>query len=74
MKSDCPQLRHADRRSLLFSTRRKPDVLTGSEAISGVQTLSRSILNDAGQVIAQDDYFNLTGICPAPLKCPMLKD
>jgi RHS repeat-associated protein len=35
---------------------------TGTEAISGVQSLSRSVLNDAGQVVYQDQYFDLTGV------------
>src|SRR5262245_34056195 len=37
----------------------RPD---GTEAISGVQTLSREVLNEAGQVVFRDEYFNLTGI------------
>src|SRR5262249_39020144 len=35
---------------------------TGTEAISGLQTLSRSYTNNAGQLTRQDDYFNLTGV------------
>jgi RHS repeat-associated protein len=35
---------------------------TGTESISGIQTLSRSVVNAAGQVIATDQYFNLTGV------------
>jgi RHS repeat-associated protein len=34
---------------------------TGTESISGVQTLSRAVLNDAGQAVAQDQYFTLSG-------------
>jgi RHS repeat-associated protein len=34
----------------------------GSEPVSGVQTLSRTTVNAAGQVISQDDYFNLSGL------------
>jgi YD repeat-containing protein len=34
----------------------------GSEAVSGVQTLSRSYTNSGGQVVEQDDYFNLSGV------------
>lgn len=34
----------------------------GTEAISGLQTLTRDYTNDAGQVIAEDDYFNLGGL------------
>ena len=34
----------------------------GTEAISGVQTLSRSYTNSAGQVVETDDYFNLSGV------------
>ncbi|MEI7687132.1 MAG: hypothetical protein WCL32_19105, partial [Planctomycetota bacterium] len=37
----------------------RPD---GTEAISGIQSLSRSYVNDAGQVIASDTYFDLTGV------------
>ena len=37
-------------------------VPTGTEAISGVVSLSRSILNDAGQTVETDDYFDLSGI------------
>ncbi|MCZ2344266.1 MAG: hypothetical protein LC104_21105 [Bacteroidales bacterium] len=35
---------------------------TGAEAISGVLSLSRSHVNEAGQVVHQDDYFDLTGL------------
>jgi RHS repeat-associated protein len=34
----------------------------GTEAISNVQTLSRSLTNAAGQVVEVDQYFNLTGV------------
>jgi YD repeat-containing protein len=34
----------------------------GTEAVSGLQTLSRSYVNSAGQVTTQDDYFNLAGL------------
>ncbi len=34
----------------------------GTEAVSGLQTLSRSYTNAAGQVVRQDDYFNLSGV------------
>jgi RHS repeat-associated protein len=34
----------------------------GAEAIGGVQTLSRAYMNAAGQVVAEDDYFNLSGL------------
>ena len=34
----------------------------GSEPISNVESLSRSYLNAAGQVVNRDDYFNLSGI------------
>ncbi len=34
----------------------------GSEAISGLQSLTRDYTNDAGQVIAEDQYFNLGGL------------
>jgi len=37
-------------------------VPTGTEAISEVQSLTRSYTNDAGQVIATDVYFNLSGL------------
>ena len=37
-------------------------VPTGTEAISGVVSLSRSILNDAGQTVETDDYYDLSGI------------
>ncbi len=33
----------------------------GSESVSGVQTLSRSVLNDAGQAIYSDQYISLSG-------------
>jgi RHS repeat-associated protein len=35
---------------------------TGGEAISNLESLSRSYTNAAGQVIYRDDYFNLSGI------------
>jgi RHS repeat-associated protein len=34
----------------------------GTEAISGVQTLSRVLTNTGGQVTEEDDYFNLSGV------------
>ena len=34
----------------------------GTETISGLTSLSRSILNDAGQVIESDAYFHLDGL------------
>jgi RHS repeat-associated protein len=34
----------------------------GTEAISGLQSLTRDYTNDAGQVIAEDSYFNLGGL------------
>jgi YD repeat-containing protein len=35
----------------------------GSEAISNtLQTLTRDYTNDAGQVVSEDDYFNLGGL------------
>jgi RHS repeat-associated protein len=34
----------------------------GSEPISQVQSLSRQYMNDAGQVVAEDDYFDLAGL------------
>jgi RHS repeat-associated protein len=34
----------------------------GGENVSGLQTLARSYTNAAGQVVNQDDYFNLTGL------------
>src|SRR5262249_15826309 len=34
---------------------------TGAESISGVQSLSRAVLNQAGQTTATDSYFDLTG-------------
>jgi RHS repeat-associated protein len=34
----------------------------GTEAISGLQTLARQYTNSAGQVIAADAYFNLSGV------------
>ena len=37
----------------------RPD---GTESISGLQTLSRTYTNAAGQVIYQDQYFNLSGL------------
>jgi RHS repeat-associated protein len=38
---------------------------TGTEAISGLQTLKRTAMNSAGQVTDQYDYFNLAGIAYA---------
>ena len=38
----------------------------GSEAISDVQSLTVDVTNAAGQVIAEDDYFNLAGLTFAP--------
>lgn len=35
---------------------------TGTESIGGVLTLSRTVLNDAGQAVYSDQYFNLTGV------------
>jgi hypothetical protein len=34
----------------------------GTETISGLESLSRSIMNAAGQVVEQDHYFDLTGV------------
>jgi RHS repeat-associated protein len=34
----------------------------GTEAISGLQTLTRDYSNSAGQVVMHDAYFNLTGL------------
>jgi hypothetical protein len=34
----------------------------GTEAISGLQTLSRAYVDAAGQVVAADSYFNLSGL------------
>jgi RHS repeat-associated protein len=34
----------------------------GTESISGLQSLTRSHLNDAGQAIYEDNYFSLTGL------------
>jgi hypothetical protein len=34
----------------------------GTEAISGLQSLSRTYVSDGGQVTRQDDYFNLAGL------------
>ncbi|HEY7312113.1 MAG TPA: hypothetical protein VH643_22300 [Gemmataceae bacterium] len=34
----------------------------GTEAIAGLQSLTRDYTNAAGQVIAEDDYFNLGGL------------
>jgi len=34
----------------------------GTEAVAGLQSLSRSYRNAAGQVVAQDDYFTLGGL------------
>jgi RHS repeat-associated protein len=35
---------------------------TGSEAISGLQSLSRTLTNSADQTVEQDAYFNLSGL------------
>jgi hypothetical protein len=35
---------------------------TGTEAISGIQSLSRQVMNDAGQTVYSDQYFDLTGV------------
>lgn len=35
---------------------------TGTESVSNVESLSRTYLNAAGQVIYRDDYFNLDGL------------
>ena len=35
---------------------------TGTETISGLQTLTRSVVNAVGQVTALDQYFNLSGV------------
>src|SRR5207249_4697642 len=37
-------------------------VLDGTEAVSGVQTLSRDYTNAAGQVVSSDRYFNLAAL------------
>jgi RHS repeat-associated protein len=34
----------------------------GTEAISSIQTLSRTYVNIAGQAVRKDDYFNLSGV------------
>ena len=34
----------------------------GTEAISGLQSLSRSLTNDQGETVEEDDYFNLSGV------------
>src|SRR5262249_34460266 len=34
----------------------------GTEAVGSLQTLSRSYTNAAGQVVTQEDYFNLAGV------------
>jgi RHS repeat-associated protein len=34
----------------------------GTEAISGLQTLSRDYVNAAGQLVTSDSYFNLSGL------------
>jgi YD repeat-containing protein len=34
----------------------------GAEAISNIQSLSRTYTNSAGQAVRQDDYFNLSGV------------
>src|SRR4051812_13924270 len=35
---------------------------TGAEAISSIQSLSRSYTDSAGQVVQSDRYFDLTGL------------
>jgi RHS repeat-associated protein len=35
---------------------------TGTESVSGLKSLSRTFYNDAGQAVAQHDYFDLTGL------------
>jgi RHS repeat-associated protein len=35
---------------------------TGTESVSGLQTLSRQYVSAGGQVTRQDDYFNLSGL------------
>ena len=37
-------------------------VPTGTEAIAGLQSLSRSLTDATGQVVEVDDYFNLAGL------------
>jgi RHS repeat-associated protein len=37
-------------------------VPTGTESIADIQSMSRSYTNDAGQVIEEEDYFNLSGL------------
>ncbi|MBO0696925.1 MAG: RHS repeat protein, partial [Zavarzinella sp.] len=37
----------------------RPD---GTEAVSDIQSLSRTVVNDAGQTVAEDQYFDLTGV------------
>jgi hypothetical protein len=39
-----------------------PAAPDGSEPIGTVHSLSQSIVNDAGQVVATDQYFDLTGV------------
>jgi RHS repeat-associated protein len=34
----------------------------GTEAVSNIQSLSRSYTNSAGQLVRRDDYFNLSGV------------
>jgi hypothetical protein len=35
---------------------------TGTEAVNGLQTLSRTHTNAGGQVVTSDAYFNLAGL------------
>lgn len=35
---------------------------TGNESLSGIQSLTRSLLNAAGQVVTVNQYFNLSGL------------
>ena len=35
---------------------------TGIESLLDLQSLSRSLVNNAGQVVEEDDYFNLSGV------------
>jgi RHS repeat-associated protein len=35
---------------------------TGTEAIGGIQSLSRQVMNDAGQTVYSDQYFDLTSV------------
>src|SRR5205823_5666651 len=44
-----------------------PSAPDGSEGIGTVQSLSRSIVNDAGQTVFTDQYFTLSGTSYSPL-------